>query len=68
MFAAQRGVLAIEESGLLRAGDAGLLGAPAYRDSGEEVREALGSAEFVGRWFALAGSTATIFTLLGVSP
>lgn len=26
MFAAQRGVLAIEESGLLRAGDAGLLG------------------------------------------
>ena len=36
--------------------------------SSEEVRECAKKAEFVGRWFAQAGSTRTVFVLMGVRP
>lgn len=68
LFAVQRAVIVIEDNGRLRPGASGLRGITSYRNSGEEVKEAIRLAEFVGRWFALAGTTATIFTLLGVRP
>lgn len=34
----------------------------------EEVRECVDRAGFLGRWFAVAGTTATIFAAWGVSP
>lgn len=34
----------------------------------DEVRACLDRAAFVGRWFAAAGTTATIYASLGVSP
>ena len=40
----------------------------AYRRCGPEVEEAVRKAAFTGRWFALSGTTATVFTLFGVRP
>jgi hypothetical protein len=38
------------------------------RVSSDEVRGCLKRAEFVGRWFALAGSASTVLALMGVRP
>lgn len=72
LFAASRDVLVFDTSNRI-------LGGPVkwpkltsysnpYRNSGSEVKEAIRQAEFVGRWFALAGSTEFVFTILGVRP
>ncbi len=37
-------------------------------DSSDEVRECLKRAEFVGGWFAQAGSASSVLALLGVRP
>lgn len=68
LFAAQRGVVAFDDNGLLRPGTATLRGLTNYREVGDEVREAFRRSEQVGRWFALSGTTTTIFTILGVRP
>jgi hypothetical protein len=68
LYAAQRGVISVDDAGLLRAGPKKLRGITAYRKSGGEVSEAIRRAEFTGRWFALSGTTSTIFTLFGVRP
>lgn len=36
--------------------------------STEEVKECLRRSQFLGRWFASAGSPATVFALLGIRP
>lgn len=38
------------------------------RDSSDEVRETAKKAEFVGKWFAHAGASATVLALIGVRP
>jgi len=38
------------------------------RGSSDEVRETAKKAEFVGKWFAHAGTAATVLTLIGVQP
>jgi hypothetical protein len=68
LFLCERQVVSIGDDGLLRAGVATLRGITTYRNTGEEVKEAIRLSELVGRWFALAGTTATVFTLLGVRP
>jgi hypothetical protein len=68
LFASLRGVIAFDDGGLLQPGEANLRGITSYRNTGEEVKEALRRAEFTGRWLALAGTTETIFTILGVRP
>lgn len=40
----------------------------ALQASSDEVRECMKRAKFIGRWFALAGSTTTVMALLGVRP
>jgi hypothetical protein len=68
LFTCERGVLIIDENGRLGIGTHDLRSITKYRSTGEEVKEAIRLSEFVGRWFALAGTTATVFTLLGVRP
>lgn len=68
LFSAERGVLDIDGAGRLQVGARTLRGITNYRSIGEEVKEAVRLAEFVGRWFALAGTNATVFALLGVRP
>jgi hypothetical protein len=68
IFAAQRGVIAFDDAGTLRAGEKALRGITTYPNTSEEIKQAVRRAEFVGRWFALAGTTATIYSLLGVRP
>jgi len=38
------------------------------KESSEEVRRCAKSAEFVGKWLALAGSSSTVLALMGVRP
>jgi hypothetical protein len=68
VFAGQRGVIVFDDSGRLRAGDAPLRGITTYPNTSDDIKQAVRRAEFVGRWFALAGTTATIYSLLGVRP
>ena len=68
VFACQRRVIAIDDQGHLQQGEAPLKGITSYKTASDEVKEAISRAEFVGRWFALSGTTVTIYTLLGVRP
>lgn len=68
LFAAQRGVVTIDDGGLLGVGPSRLSGITTFRNSGGEIKEASRRAEFTGRWFALSGTTSTIFTLFGIRP
>lgn len=68
IFACQRGVLKIDDQGLLHDGDQKLNGLTSYKKTSGDIKETLSKADFVGRWFALSGSPTTIFTLLGVRP
>lgn len=43
-------------------------GKAALTDNSAEIRESLTKAKFVGRWFASAGETATVFQMWGVCP
>lgn len=68
LFCCGRGIITIGDDGKLRPGNSKLRGITQYRTASEEVKEAIRLAEITGRWFALAGTTATVFTLLGVQP
>ena len=72
VFAANRDVITIDSAGTLQTGSAVwpklTSYSNSYRNSGEEIKEAIRLAEFVGRWFALAGTKETLFTILGVRP
>lgn len=37
-------------------------------DTTDEVRDCIDEAEFIGRWFGTAGTSATVMTLWGVAP
>jgi hypothetical protein len=68
IFAAQRNIITFATDGRLKPGERSLHGISSYRNTGEEIKEGIRLGEFVGRWLALAGSPATIYTLLGVRP
>ncbi len=68
IFAAQRRVLDIDEMGGVIPGVEPLRGFSTYKTCGEEVKDAVNRCFFVGRWLALSGTTATIYSLLGVRP
>jgi hypothetical protein len=68
VFAGQRGVITFNDSGRLQIGDAPLRGITTYPNTSDGIKQAVRRAEFVGRWFALAGTTTTVFSLLGVRP
>ena len=68
VFAGQRGVIAFDDTGRLQVGDGPLRGISTYPNTSDDIKQAVRRAEFVGRWFALAGTTTTIFSLLGVRP
>jgi hypothetical protein len=68
VFTCQRDVLTLDDEGAIHPGNAKLKKLASYRTASDEIKDALGRAEFVGRWFALSGSPVTILTLLGVRP
>jgi len=68
VFACQRDILNVDDEGRIHPGHKKLKRLAAYRSASNESKKALGRSEFVGRWFALSGSPATLFTLLGVRP
>jgi hypothetical protein len=72
LFASSRAVLEFDDAGRLLAGKSKWPKLTSYsnpyRNSGTEIKEAIRQAEFVGRWFALAGTTEFVFTILGVRP
>lgn len=72
LFATSRDVLIFDDANRLQGGAVKwpklTSYSNSYRNSGSEVKEAIRQAEFVGRWFALAGSTEFVFTILGVRP
>lgn len=67
-FLVERGVLAFNAEGRIDAGVIKVGSMSQYQDATEEIAACCKRAEFVGRWLALAGSTATIYVLLGIRP
>lgn len=68
IFSAQRHVIVFTDEGRLKPGEQALANVSPFRRTSDEINESLRLGELVGRWFALAGSTGTIYTLLGVRP
>lgn len=67
LFAAGNGLFAVTDEGI-RAAPRPRSMTSFERGATEEVRECLKKARLVGRWFARAGSAATVMTLWGVAP
>lgn len=68
LFGGTRGLLEIRRRALSANHLAGRAVRLTLKDSSDEVRECAKRAEWVGRWFALAGNPATVLALLGVRP
>ena len=68
IFAAQRQILALTDDGNVTPGTAKLTGITAFRALSEETKEHLRLGQFTGRWLASAGSTSTIYMLMGIKP
>ncbi len=68
IFACQRDILTLDDEGMIHPGGKKLKKLASYRSASNEIKEALGRSEFVGRWLALSGNPVTILTLLGVRP
>jgi Family of unknown function (DUF6521) len=69
LFGLQHETLILSERGELRVGPKRI--SATERRTGlftDEARECVDRAGFIGRWFANAGSTATIFAAWGISP
>jgi hypothetical protein len=68
LFAGAHGFIHIKE-GRVRANEAWKQVVNSLvRGSSDEVRECVKRAEFVGKWFAMAGSASTVLALMGVRP
>ena len=68
LYGLLHGCIAVDEHGALCVGRKPR-GIPSYETSAtNEVKECLKRAQFVGKWFATAGSVPTVMTLWGIRP
>ena len=67
-FLTTRRILVFTDDGHISTGSAKPVGVTKYRRATEEIADCCKRAEFVGRWLAMAGSSVTIFALLGIRP
>jgi hypothetical protein len=69
LFGTQHETLSIADSGGIAVG--ARKQSPTERRTGlftEEARECVDRAGFLGRWFAVAGTSATIYSAWGIAP
>ena len=67
-FLIERSLLLFDGEGQLDIGSQKPHGMTQYQQATDEIGACYKRAEFVGRWLALAGSSATIYILLGIRP
>lgn len=67
LFGSTHGLVDISEQGRLFASPRPQTLTRYLREATEEVRDCIKRAEFVGRWFGVAGTPTTIMTLWGVT-
>lgn len=68
LYLAARGAVRFAEGGVVRAAGKLSRGRTALEEGSAEVKLCLQKAKLVGKWFALAGDTATVFQMWGVRP
>jgi hypothetical protein len=68
LFGGVYGLLSISHGRVIGADDRQRVVRESLRRASNEVRETAKKAEFVGRWFAHAGTAATVLALIGVRP
>jgi hypothetical protein len=68
MFLLSHGMVSLDAASRFRTTDKVMRGRTTYPDIGEQVHECWLKSYFVGRWLAGAGTSATIYTLLGIRP
>ena len=67
-FLLERSLLLFDGEGRLDIGSQKPVGVTQYQQASDEIGACYRRAEFVGRWLASAGSSATIYVLLGIRP
>jgi hypothetical protein len=67
-FLLERSVLEFDDQGHLDIGTGTIRGVTRYQQTSEEIEDCYKRAEFVGRWLALGGNSATIYVLFGIRP
>jgi Family of unknown function (DUF6521) len=67
-FLLQRAVIVVDDEGRLDIGLGPIRGVTKYQQTTEEIEDCYKRAEFVGRWLALAGNSATIYVLFEIRP
>lgn len=68
LFLATRGHLAFADDGSLTTAGKLKQGKGALMERSGDLKEAIQRAKFIGRWFALAGTAASVFQAWGVCP
>ncbi|MGB7327621.1 MAG: three component ABC system middle component [Rubripirellula sp.] len=68
IFSATRRTLELDSLGSILPGSVKLRGHTAYRKKSDEVSKIFSKSEFLGRWLATAGSSTTIYAMLGIKP
>ena len=68
IFLLSHGMLSLDAKSHFRTTDKVMKGRTVYPNVSEEVHECWLKSHFVGRWLAGAGTTSTIYTLLGIRP
>lgn len=67
-FLLERNVVVFNGEGRLDTGTGTIRGVTKYQQTTEEIEDCYKRAEFVGRWLALAGNSATIYVLFEIRP
>ena len=68
LFALTHGLITPDQRGHLRSSRRPRGLSRYVGDTTDEVRDCIDEAEFIGRWFGTAGTSATVMTLWGVAP
>lgn len=68
MFLLTHGMVAVDDTGKFRVTTKAMKGKTIYPNVSDEVHEFWLKSHFVGRWLAEAGTSSTIYALLGIRP
>lgn len=68
MFLLSNGMIAVDSAGRFRTTEKAMKGKTAYSNVSSDVHEFWLKSHFVGRWLAGAGTSSTIYAVLGIRP
>lgn len=68
IFSTVRRTLELDSTGAIVPGTVKLRGVTTYPKKSDEIAQIFSKSEFLGRWLAVAGSSTTVYAMLGIKP